>query len=472
MLIKNIYVYDEYGMKYLKHVLIKNDSTRTLFNEHDDISFYEQSTKTIDCGGTYFLMPGMLDAHVHGQGGVDFADINQDTSEEELETIVRKLGKTGLSYAMATLVSMPVESIKTSLIKISEFMKKSEQNPIPGHTKIVGVHLEGPFISSNCKGAHSEEVLQHSISMEQFRRIIDVAPEIKQWKTTLAPDLPGAEEFIKQTKSLEQEGISIKVFIGHTNPEDKSVIDRAIAAGASGFTHLGNTCQEPCSRDTSDLSLSDVKSNVVQWVLENPDYCPPGIELITDGVHLSPSFITLISKHMKHKVMLVTDSLGPSGCKDGLYKLGALDIRKEQHSFYLANEEGGFKMKPGILPSGEQGMVKSLAGSAATLSLCVTNFFDTMPHESLESRMDAIYSAVIANPRAASLSTDAIKNLPDENNFVIFNDKGQLVLSSCNSKITEHLKSKWPINELLSHGILSSTPVTENDSIATHSLSL
>jgi N-acetylglucosamine-6-phosphate deacetylase len=469
MLIKNIYVYDEYGMKHLKHALITEEGSKIILDLHDDISSYEaKKIKIIDCNGTYFLMPGMLDAHVHGHGGVDFADIGDETSEEELQTIVRELGKTGLSYALATLVSMPIESIKKSLIKISDFMKKNEHTPTPGCTRIVGVHLEGPFISSSCKGAHNEDVLQHSISMEQFREIIDVAPDIKQWKITLSPDLPGAEEFIKQTKSIEQEGIFVKVFIGHTNPTDKETITRAIAAGAVGFTHLGNACQEQCSRDARELSASDATSHVVQWVLENPDLCPPGIELITDGVHLSSSFVTLINNRLKHKTMLVTDALGPSGCKDGLYKLGALDIRKEHNSFYLADEEGQIKMKMGTLTSGQTGAVKSLAGSAAPLSHCVQQFFETMDDESIESRMDSVYSGIIYNPRVSSLSEDAIKNLQDDTNFVLLNDKGQLMLSSCNAKITEHQQLQWPIDSLLAYGILSPTPTKDGGHRSLH----
>ncbi|WP_131794155.1 N-acetylglucosamine-6-phosphate deacetylase [Fluoribacter gormanii] len=462
MLIKNIYVYNDAGIRELKHVQVTDDGIKVLFNVDDDLSPLQEE-KIIDSKGSYFLMPGMLDAHVHGQGGIDFADLGDEKSDEQLECIVKALGKTGLSYALATLVSMPIPALKKSLVKINDFIQKQDQKPTAGHTEIVGVHLEGPFIAKNCKGAHAEEALQDSISMEQFRDIISVAPNIKQWKITIAPDLPGAEEFIKQTKALEQEGIFVKVFIGHCNPANKEVIGRAVAAGACGFTHLGNGCQESCSRETRELTLNDAQSHVVQWILENPDRCPAGVELIADGVHLSASFITLIQNTIKNKIILVTDALGPTGCKDGAYKLGTLNICKEQNSFYLADNKGDFLMKKGTLPSGEQGLVKTLAGSAAPLSLCAQKYFDSMHNESPENRMDSMYSALITNPRMASLSMERIHHLSDDKNFSIFNHNGQLILSSCNGKVLEHQQLQWPISGMLHYGFLSKPPAIEEN---------
>lgn len=462
MLIKNIYVYNDTGIKELKHAQITESGVSKIFNIDDDLSTL-QDKKILDSKGCYFLMPGMLDSHVHGQGGIDFADLNDEMSDEGLEHIVKALGKTGLSYALATLVSMPIAALKRSLIKINDFVKNQEQNPIPGNTQIVGVHLEGPFISKKCNGAHDEDALQSSISMKQFRDIIQIAPNIKHWKITIAPDLLGAEKFIRQTKKLEQEGIFVKVFIGHCNPEDKEVIGRAVAAGAFGFTHLGNGCQESCSREIRKLTLEDAKSHVVQWILENPDRCPAGVELIADGVHLSSSFISLIQNSLKDKIILVTDALGPAGCQDGVYKLGTLDIRKEGNTFYLADKQGNFLTKEGTLPSGEKGVVKTLAGSAASLSFCVQKYFETLEHETIESRMDSMYKAIIHNPRITSLSVKAIQNLPDDKNFSIFNNQGQLILSSCHGKVTEHQQIQWPIASMLHYGFLSKSPTVENN---------
>lgn len=456
MLIKNIYVYDHQGVKALRHVQVTEDGSKIIFNMDEDLTHLSETEKEIiDSQGCYFLMPGMFDTHVHGQGGIDFTELCDERSEKQLELIVQALGKTGLSYALATFVSMPIEALKKSLIKLDDFIHKQSQNPIPGSTLIVGVHLEGPFISKSCKGAHAEGVLQDRLSMEKFRDIIRVAPHIKQWKITIAPDLIGAEDFIKQTKDLEREGLYVKVFIGHCNPADKKAINRAISAGAVGFTHLGNACQESCSRETRVLSTQDVKSHLVQWILENPAQCPPGVELIMDGIHLSPSFISLIGPAVKNKVILITDALGATGCKDGLYKLGVLDIRKEQNSFYLADENGQFLMREGTLPSGDKGSVKILAGSAAPLFICAKNYFEWMGDETIEHRMDALYVSLVNNPRISSLSKEAIAGLPDDRNFSLFDKKGELILSLCQGKLTKHQPLQGVIPSMLQHGFLS-----------------
>lgn len=431
MLFKNIYVYNNNGTKELKHVQITEEGVKTVFNIDDDLS--SLSEKTIECRGAYFLMPGMLDTHVHGQGGVDFVEAN----EEGLETIVSALGETGLSYALATFVSMPIPALKQSLAKLNAFMQKQDESPKPGCTQIVGVHLEGPFISKQCKGAHDERVLQNNISMDQFKDIIRAAPYIKEWKITIDPALPGAIEFIQQTKELEQENIFVKVFIGHSNP-DEAVITQAIKAGAAGFTHLGNACQESCSREKQELAKTNVKSRVVQWVLENPEPCPPGVELILDGVHLSPSFVSLISQRIKNKIVLVTDALGPTGCEDGLYQLGALRIRKEKDCFYLIDDQNKIVMREERLLSGDKIQVKTLAGSGASLARCASHYFKLLFGETVSTRMDFLYTAVITNPRISSLSEGARNKLPENNNFTLFNYRGELVLSLCHGQLKEH----------------------------------
>ncbi|MDP1604541.1 MAG: N-acetylglucosamine-6-phosphate deacetylase [Legionella sp.] len=431
MLIKNIYVYPT---KELQNVYVTDEGRVKILNSGEELP---DVLNSINAKGRYTLMPGMLDSHVHGQGGVDFADVGALADDEGLPIIAEALGKTGLSYAMATLVSLPLETLENSLKKINDYVQNQEENQMPGYTRIIGVHLEGPFIAPNCKGAHALNALQDSISLEQFKQIIAAAPAIKEWKITLAPDLPGAIDFIQEVKTLEAEGISVKVFIGHSNP-DKATITKAIDAGAAGFTHLGNACAETCCRETRALEIADAKSNLVQWVLENPEYCPAGVEIITDGVHVSPSFVALLKRTLGEKQVLVTDALGPSGLSNGVYKLGSLAICLDEGSFYLADEAGNILMKEGTLPDGQKGKVKSLAGSAAPLSRCVQNYCEWTALADTTDPMDAIYAATVTNPRQSSLSPAAIARLPDDRNFVVFDKKGRLMMSLCNGKLIEH----------------------------------
>lgn len=424
MLIKNVCVMnDAHGRIQSKNVLIDKDGRKQICDAAT------HCTQISGIGMT--MMPGLFDAHVHGQGGFDFADVGEHP--ETLPLIMKALGQTGLSYAMATLVSLKIPTLVKSLQAIDAYFQKQESNPMPGFTRIVGIHLEGPFIAKDCKGAHDILALQDRISLEQFKEIISNAPHIHEWKMTIAPDLPGAQEFIRDVKELEKDGISVKVFLGHANP-DKDQIQNAIEAGAVGFTHLGNACMETCCREMHALEVTDATSHLVQWVLENPESCPPGVELIVDGVHLSQSFVSLIKRVIGNKIVLVTDALGPSGLADGNYKLGTLYIQKKGNSFYLAEKE-----KIGSL------VFEKLAGSAASLSHCIQTYAqwakcDNMGTE--EDLMKSIYFAAVENPRISSLSKKALEKLPEDKNFSIFNAQGELVMSLCNGKFIEHQKGK------------------------------
>jgi N-acetylglucosamine-6-phosphate deacetylase len=439
MLIRNVCLSHAMDEVYsIKDVIVDRNGQISILDADADLADpVLQDLDVIDAQGRFTMMPGLLDAHVHGQGGVDFADVGEHP--ERLSQMMAAFGQTGVSYVMATLVSLQIPTLTKALQAIDAYIQEQSANPMPGIAQIVGVHLEGPFIARNCKGAHDGNALQDSLSLPQFRQIIAAAPSIKEWKMTIAPDLPGAEEFIHSVKDLEKEGISVKIFIGHSNP-DTAQIDRGVKAGAAGFTHLGNACMETCCREARKLETSDAQSNIVKWVLNNPDTCPAGVELIVDGVHLSQPFVNLVKDKIDNKIMLVTDALGPAGLSDGQYNLGTLKIRKEGNSFYLSDPNGDFIMKDGTLADGSKGKVKSLAGSAAPMSHCIETYYRWMGQgERVPNRMAAIYSAVITNPRNSSLSTSALQKLNDDKNFVIFNEQGQLVMSLCHGRIQHHL---------------------------------
>ena len=435
MFIRNVRISNAVDEVYsIKDVMVDRNGEITILEADADLAL--QDLVVIDAQGKFTLMPALLDAHVHGQGGVDFADVGEHP--ELLLQLMAALGLTGVSYVMATLVSLQIPTLTKALRAIDAYVQDQAANPKPGVAQIVGVHLEGPFIARNCKGAHDGNALQDSLSLPQFREIIAAAPNIKEWKMTIAPDLPGADEFIHSVKELEKDGISVKIFIGHSNP-DAAQIDRAVKAGAAGFTHLGNACMETCCREARKLEPSDAQSNLVKWVLNNPVTCPAGVELIVDGVHLSRPFVELVKDKIGNKIMLVTDALGPAGQNDGQYNLGTLKIRKEGNSFYLSDANGDFIMKDGTLADGSKGKVKSLAGSAAPMSHCIETYHEWMGQEPVANRMAAIYSAVITNPRNSSLSTAALKKLDDNKNFVLFNEQGQLVMSLCHGLLQNHI---------------------------------
>lgn len=310
----------------------------------------------------------------------------------------------------------PEGRLKIALQQLNSHILAETKKSTPGATKIVGVHLEGPFIAANCKGAHDGKILQHAINYDRFMDIISVAPAIKQWKVTLAPELPGAIDFLlelkKNKEQLTKNGFSIKVNIGHSNA-NKTKIKKALAAGAIGFTHLGNACAEECHRVGNDPRQA--KSNITQYVIDNIESIPPhGVEIIADGKHLSTAFLKHITTYLGNKLLLVTDALGPTGCEDGIYRFGTLAIVKVGRAFYLANDRN------------------KLAGSAATLAFCAENFVATAcADKTITEKLDALHNATVFNSRKSSLDDETIQVLAQESakNGVLLGPDGKLIFS-------------------------------------------
>lgn len=526
--IKNVNIYFP-TTKEKKGTLLIDKEGGYHFISQDKLKTLDPAIPTYDAQQTLTVMPGMMDSHVHGQGGSDFGDVKDIAS---VKRAGQALGQSGLSYALATLPSMdpnwcefrilsempaftkgatteqknldsalfkrlpgkskssyivvkdqlfyvdkiqetitPIEINASQLARLKETMKSDnieqlsesqlnsiqqitghrhplkglpkvlkiiedhiiaeEKEPIQGAAKILGVHLEGPFLAHNCKGAHDERVLQDRLDFDSFMSIINTVPKITQWKMTVAPDLPGAIKFMedlkKHEKELEKKGISIKINVGHSNAS-KANIEKFIQLGAVGFTHCGNACKEPKCREKG-LTKEQMTSNLVRWVIDNGDRCPKGVELIVDGHHLSDSFVQVITKAVgSDKINLVTDALGPAGLEDGRYMLGSLHIYKKGDIFYLADPA-----KPGEAYSTNP---PTLAGGAASLPTCASLYvkWTEQPDHSIDDRMKTIYSVAVENPRTSSLSSKAIQALPEDKNCVLLDKQGQLVLSVCNGK--------------------------------------
>jgi len=521
IIIKNIIIRSTHGTS-VGHIQIGQQGKWTIVN---DIDLKRNiAVPTYDAKQILTIMPGMLDSHVHGQGGMDFADVKQP---EDVLVAAMALGQTGLSYALATLPSLdpnwcelcllddlpnigtvplfkqlPGSAKSTYLIvdnklfyvdKIAEtiqdievspaivatlkakfnitdknssisrlsltqlkeiatltnhqhvvrglpvvlqaietHMQNEKKSPTPGATKILGVHLEGPFIAQNCKGAHDERVLQASVDYDSFLSILNYAPSIKEWKMTLAPDLPGAVQFmhdlLKHQDELHAAGLSIKINAGHTNASP-TFMDEFMSLGAAGVTHCGNACKETqCRKTVQDQAPT---SHVVNWVLKNKEKCPKGIELIVDGHHLSQSFVKLVTQTIgTEKINLVTDALGPTGLADGRYMLGTLPIYKKGDVFYLADP-----MQTGEAYTNNP---PTLAGGAAPLHACAQRFVAWTAAEknsTFDERMEKIYLSAIQNPKTSSLSENAISNLDEQSNAVIFDEHGKLILSLVNHAI-------------------------------------
>ena len=241
---------------------------------------YGQVADAIALSGT--VTPGFVDIHCHGGGGFD-SSIDPRGPEFHL--------KHGTTTILASFVSEPVENILNKLAKL-EFAKN-----------VIGVHLEGPYISHAHCGAHKPEYLTTPLRAD-LEKIV-ATKMVKH--ITIAPELDGALEAISY---LAANGVTVA--IGHS-AANAEVVSQAVANGARIVTHLYNGMK----KDYSD------QKTLVGSTLNNPTL---GLEVIVDGVHVPPNVIKDFIAAADSRLIGITDAAPFAGLADGEYKLGELPV--------------------------------------------------------------------------------------------------------------------------------------------------
>ena len=246
------------------------------------------STKIYDCKGM-MLTPGFIDLLVHGGGGFGFAD----DSTESLKKISEYFFKNGTTGILASLYSKPLPNLVKDVKRISKFALSNKK------TNIWGIHMEGPFINKDLKGAMKEEYLWK--------------PDVKKWKKlfsasngflkimTIAPELAGNVDVMREAASS-----GVVLSIGHSNAEYHE-IEIAIDNGAAHVTHLFNAMNEFHHRKPGVIAAALLRNELK-------------VELIADAIHVDPIVMKLIYK-MKGSggIILITDSIRAGGMPNGEY---------------------------------------------------------------------------------------------------------------------------------------------------------
>ena len=237
------------------------------------------------------LIPGFIDIHCHGAAGFYFSDQNESNIKKVI-TAHNSRGTTGL---MASLVTEPLDELKKQILRLLPFYLDGS---------IIGIHLEGPYLSHAKCGAHDPNLLRVP-NIEELVELIDIGGEsIKM--VTIAPELPGAIETIKY---LIQKGI--KPALGHSDANSDQ-FQKGFTAGANLITHFTNAMRkERGSGTVYDLILN--QENVA-------------IELILDGQHVNYENAKEIIKNMTSQTILITDAMSATGQPDGNYKIGKKDV--------------------------------------------------------------------------------------------------------------------------------------------------
>lgn len=247
--------------------------------------------------GDYF------DLQVNGYAGVDFND--DDLAGEALERACQQLAADGVSQILATIITDELEVMERRLRRLAELRSSSELM----QRIVAGIHVEGPFISgeSGYVGAHPAGAVRQA-SRTAASRLIDAGQGLVRL-VTLAPE---CDEGAAVTKWLADQGV--RVAAGHCNPSLED-LRRAIDAGLSMFTHLGNGCPLLLPRH----------DNIIQRVLSLADSL--WICFIADGVHVP---LVALRNYLKvvgpERAIVVSDAIAAAGMGPGRYTLGGQNV--------------------------------------------------------------------------------------------------------------------------------------------------
>ena len=265
-----------------------------------------------------YILPGFIDLHVHGGGGADVSD-----GADAAESVARLHARHGTTALTATTLTAPQPELEEVLRQLG---RVCHGRPA-GAARVLGVHLEGPFINPGNLGAQPSHA--RAASLEELERLCELAPI---HILTIAPELRGHLEVIS---ALAKRGM--KVQVGHTaGSYDDGVA--ALAHGASGFTHLFNAM----------TGMHHREPGVVGAALAHAEYA----ELIPDLQHVNPGSMRVALRAIP-RLFCVTDSTAAAGMPDGEYRLGSHTVTK-----YL----GAVRLGDG-----------TLAGSALTMDQALRN---------------------------------------------------------------------------------------------------
>ena len=311
MIIKGGKVFQEDG-SFLEQALYINDHRLV------DKAEYQDDEKVIDAEGL-LVLPGLVDIHSHGAAGEDFSDGNP----EGLKKILQYEKRCGITSNCPTSMTFPKERLRQIFASIKGAQTEEE-------AKVVGINMEGPFLDPAKKGAHVEEWIAapDAAFVRELNQDVDGLVRL----VTLAPNMDGAEEFIKE---MHEE---VCISLGHT-AADYDCASRAMKLGAHHVTHLYNAMQ-PFGHRAPGL---------IGAAMDDPECM---VELICDGYHIHPSAIRAAFRLFgPERVILISDSMRATGMENGTYELGGQEVT--------------VKDRKAVLKDG------TLAGSATNLYGCM-----------------------------------------------------------------------------------------------------
>ncbi|MEQ9370881.1 MAG: N-acetylglucosamine-6-phosphate deacetylase [Coleofasciculus chthonoplastes F3-SA18-01] len=273
-----------------------------------------QNGANIDVTGDRLSLAG-VDLQINGALGLAFPDLTLGDSQK-LQQICQFLGNQGVDGFLPTLVTTSIEKFQQSLAVIADFLTTASDQA--GMAQILGVHLEGPFLHPQKRGAHPQEYLL-PLNLENVKQVLgDYGKLVKVM--TLAPELDETDEAISYLRSL-----GITVSLGHSQATAAEA-EEAFALGASMVTHAFNAMPGLHHRQPGLLGAAITHPQVRCGV-------------IADGQHVCPTMLQILLQASGDEagLFLVSDALAPLGLGDGIYPWDERQIEVKQGTARLAD---------------------------------------------------------------------------------------------------------------------------------------
>jgi len=253
------------------------------------------SPQVLDYRGCW-VSPGLIDVHLHGARGKEA----MDGEVESIREIAKHEAECGVTGFFPTTLTASEEALLRAITAVRE----ASQQDLP--SEVLGIHLEGPYISPKRKGAQDPNYVRE-ISQKELQELRSALGGLKTM-ITLAPE---AGQYMNYIPELVKSGWTVSV--GHSDATYDEALE-AFEAGANHATHLFNAWHEFHHRQPGGIGAALDENQVF-------------VELIADGIHLHPSFIRLaIFRKGVDRVCLITDTLKEAGLPDGTYAWGGLEV--------------------------------------------------------------------------------------------------------------------------------------------------
>ena len=256
-----------------------------------------------------WLSPAAVDLQINGGMGLAFPEL-QESDLPTLLALLERLWQDGVEAICPTIVTCACADLRRALTVLAEARRQHR----PGRCRLLGAHLEGPFLEPSRRGAHPAQHLA-APSLEALHERIEGFEDAIAL-VTLAPELPGAAALIE---ALVARGIVVS--LGHSAASEADA-EAAYTQGVRMVTHAFNAMPDMHRRAPGPVAAAALRGDIA-------------LGLIADGVHVAPTMAVLLQRLAQEQLVLVSDALGPYGLPDGTYRWDERPLIVEQGSCRL-----------------------------------------------------------------------------------------------------------------------------------------